>query len=119
MAFVFVSLQVATFASIEPRDMARASALFQAQRQSAGAIGVAIGATVLTSQHVTASSSPIGAFRPALLAVAGLSAIGALVAAVAIRDADAAPTMHHAIQAAHADEAAAVATGEPVVVAVT
>lgn len=95
MAFVFLPLQAATFATIDLPDMGRASAIFNSQRQMAAALGVAILATVLASQ--VGSSPAVGAdqssaFRVVFLVDAGIALVGALVA-LTVHDSDAANTM--------------------------
>lgn len=93
MGSVFMPLQAATFARISQADMGRASALYNTQRQTAGAVGVAVVATVLSSLAVGPLSASPGAFHAAFLAAAAMAAVGAVVAATGVRDADAAATM--------------------------
>ncbi|HEX5369942.1 MAG TPA: MDR family MFS transporter [Dehalococcoidia bacterium] len=50
LAFLFIPLQAATFATISPQDTGRASSIFSVSRQVAASIGVAILATALTSR---------------------------------------------------------------------
>jgi predicted MFS family arabinose efflux permease len=96
MAFVFVPLQAATFATITPADTGQASAIFSTQRQVAAALGVAILATVLSVRlpggDVVAGTDQVSAFHGAFLVGGALALIGAL-ASLVIRDSDAAPTM--------------------------
>jgi EmrB/QacA subfamily drug resistance transporter len=95
MAFVFLPLQAATFATIELPDMGRASAIFNSQRQMAAALGVAVLATVLASQvggTPAAGADQSSAFRVVFLVDAGIALVGALVA-LTIHDSDAANTM--------------------------
>jgi EmrB/QacA subfamily drug resistance transporter len=97
MAYVFIPLQAATFARISPQDTGRASAIFNTQRQGAAALGVAILATVLTSQLDGGSAAgDVGAFRVVFVVDACLALVGVVVALVAIRDVDAAPSMRRA-----------------------
>ncbi|MGH9291274.1 MAG: MDR family MFS transporter, partial [Acidimicrobiales bacterium] len=92
MGFVFMPLSAGTFATIAKRDTGRASALFNAQRQSAGALGVAILATVLTAGAAHGRVPSLGAFHDAFLGAGILAVLGA-AAALRLRDVDAAPTM--------------------------
>lgn len=101
MAFVFLSLQTATFARTSSADTGQASAIFNTQRQVATALGVAILATVLVaaSPAVPATGSVpslyghLDGFHAAFLAAAGLALAGAL-AALWVHDRDAEATMH-------------------------
>ncbi|MHB8576156.1 MAG: MDR family MFS transporter [Dehalococcoidia bacterium] len=66
MAFTFIPLQAATFATISPRDTGRASSLFNTNRQVAGSVGVAALATVLvgrTNSYVADAKAAAGALR--------------------------------------------------------
>jgi EmrB/QacA subfamily drug resistance transporter len=96
MAFVFIPLQAATFATITPADTGQASAIYSTQRQVAAALGVAILATVLAARlpdhDPLTRAEQVGAFHDVFLASAGMALIGAF-ASLAIRDADAASTM--------------------------
>ena len=95
-----VPLQVATFADISPTNTGQASAIFSTQRQVAAAMGVALLATVLTSQahahggelSTLAVDDRFASFRWAFLAAGILSFVGAVVATF-IRDSDAQATM--------------------------
>jgi EmrB/QacA subfamily drug resistance transporter len=99
MAFAFIPLQAASYATIKPQDTGRASSIFSTQRQMGTAVAVAILATVLKTRrlhHVAAGSAPaaagLQAFHDAFY-VAAVLAIVAAVAAAFIRDTDAAGTM--------------------------
>jgi EmrB/QacA subfamily drug resistance transporter len=103
MAFTFVPLQAATFATIKGEDMGQASSITNTNRQVASSVGVALLATVLISRthaHVgnaaaTASAVAHGtvlAFHDAFFASAVLAAIG-MAFTLIIRDADAAASM--------------------------
>jgi EmrB/QacA subfamily drug resistance transporter len=98
MAYVFLPFQAATFATITPAQTGRASALFNAQRQLAGALGVAILASVLSAAGAAgaaAATDPgiqVGAYRDAFLVASGLALCGSLVA-LTVRDSEAANTM--------------------------
>lgn len=84
-ALMLVSLQTATFATIDPRDMGRASAIYNALRQVAASLGVALLATVLTSR-LAANDAVLGspattdgaltAFHEAFVVAAGLTILG-------------------------------------------
>ncbi len=102
-ALVLVSLQTATFATISPPDMGRASAIFNAGRQVAASLGVAVLAAALTNRlaaHDTVLGPPpagnpgiaLDAFHEAFLAAAILTIFG-LVASLLISDKEAAPSM--------------------------
>jgi len=92
-AYVVIPMNAGVFAQVSPRDMGRAAALYNAQRQLAAAVGVATLATIVGSQ--TAGAGLVGnvtVFRIAFFAAAGFTLAGALIA-LAIRDRDAASTM--------------------------
>ena len=100
-SFMLISLQTATFATIAPPTMGRASAISSAGRQVGASFGVALLATVLTSRlaaHDTSlapgadSAAAIEAFHEAFIVAAVLTAIGAM-AALLINDKDAAVSM--------------------------
>jgi EmrB/QacA subfamily drug resistance transporter len=97
-AFMLISLQAASFATISSADTGRASALFSTQRQMASAIGVAIIATCLAAflpgdrGEGIAPVAQVPAFRGAFLVAAGIAALGVFAAAT-VRDSDAASTM--------------------------
>jgi EmrB/QacA subfamily drug resistance transporter len=96
-AHVFVPAQAAAFATNTPAATARASTMFNAGRQLGGAIGVAVLSTVISAigvmHHVGAVLAPNArAYHVAFLTAAAFSVV-AVVFAVRIRDADAAPTM--------------------------
>ena len=95
-AYVVIPMNAGVFAQVSPRDMGRAAALYNAQRQLAAALGVAALATIIGSQ--TASAGLAGnttVFRIAFLSAAGFTLAGAMIA-LAIRDRDAASTMRRA-----------------------
>jgi EmrB/QacA subfamily drug resistance transporter len=106
MSFALVSVQAATFATITPSSMGRASSLFSTNRQVASAIGVALLATVLidrTASHLSNAGAALGTeaarhaslmgFHDAFLAATILGLLG-LVSSLLIRDEDAAATLH-------------------------
>jgi EmrB/QacA subfamily drug resistance transporter len=92
MAYVILPQQAATFATISSADTGRASAIYNTQRQTSAALGVAILATVLTSQAGNAASPRPGDFHLVFLACSALAAVGAALAWT-IHDRDAASTM--------------------------
>jgi EmrB/QacA subfamily drug resistance transporter len=107
-----VALQTATFATISPTDMGRASAVFSSGRQVAGSFGVALVATVLTSRLAAHGAvfggGDLSAYRETFAAAAVLTAFGA-VAAFLVNDEEAAPSMRRAHVMPPADEIAPVA----------
>jgi EmrB/QacA subfamily drug resistance transporter len=101
-SFLIISLQTASFATISPAMMGRASAISSAGRQVGASFGVALLATVLTSRlaaHDTAlgpaadTGAALDAFHEAFIAAAVVTAVG-MVAALLVSDKDAAVTMH-------------------------
>ena len=97
MSGVFIPAQTIAFATISPADMGRASTFFNAQRQVGGAIGVAVLTTVLSAVGAGASSvghptSHLSGYHVAFLAAAAMALLGA-VAALSVRDEDAASTI--------------------------
>jgi EmrB/QacA subfamily drug resistance transporter len=92
MAYVILPQQAATFATISTADTGRASAIYNTQRQTAAALGVAILATVLTTTAGSLEAPRAGDFAWVFVGCAVLAALGALVAWT-IRDEDAASTM--------------------------
>ena len=119
MAFAFIPLQAATYATITPTDTGRATAIFSTQRQVAAALGVAVCATVLataTQLHLAglpagggaaAVSARVSAYH-VVFAVAALLAGGAAAVALMIRDEDAAATMRPRRRRVAETEAAAI-----------
>jgi EmrB/QacA subfamily drug resistance transporter len=110
-SFLIISLQTASFATISPPMMGRASAISSAGRQVGASFGVALLATVLTSRlsaHDTTlgpagnPAAALDAFHEAFIAASVLAAIGA-VAAFLVSDKEAAVTMH--VRETPADEA--------------
>jgi Na+/melibiose symporter-like transporter len=97
MAGVVPSANTTAFSNIGSAATGRASAFYSAQRQAAGAIGVAVLTTVLTTVGDPAAATghaagDLAGYHVAFLAAAGLAALGAFVAAT-IRDEDAANTI--------------------------
>ena len=100
MGFAFVPMQAASYATIAPADNGRAASIFSTQRQVAVSVAVAILATILTSYitfgaagTVTDPQRALDGFHVTFLVASGL-AFAAAVAALFIRDSDAAGTMH-------------------------
>lgn len=100
MGLAFVPMQAASYATIRPEDNGRASSLFSTQRQIAASLGVAICASVAISFSplVAAPRTPAELHRSLLgfrwaFAVALVIAVIGGVAALFIRDEDAAPSM--------------------------
>ena len=98
---VLVPLQAATYAGIEGKDTGRATALYNVTSQVAASLGVALAATLLTSQlsrhHAIlgapqARAASLDAFQDVFL-VMGLIAAASVVVAFLIRDAHARATM--------------------------
>ena len=117
MSFAMVSLQAATFATIVPSSMGRASSLFATNRQVASAVGVAVLATVLI-QRTASRLGDLGAgataeaaldvrllaFQDAFLALTLMGVLG-FASAFLIRDKDAAVTLHRGEMATRAGAA--------------
>jgi MFS family permease len=102
LGFVFVPLQAAAYANIEPEDTGRATAIFAALRQIAASLGVAILATVLveSTHHFARRASGTEHLRQASLDafhvsffVGSCMIMAAAGAALMIHDSDAAGTM--------------------------
>jgi MFS family permease len=110
MSFALVSIQAATFATIRPQSMGRASSLFSTNRQVASAVGVAALATVLidrTASHLhavgvaagseAARQASMSGFHDAFLAATVLGVCGFLCAFL-INDKDVEHTLHRSTQ---------------------
>jgi EmrB/QacA subfamily drug resistance transporter len=115
-SFILICLQTATFATVAPQMMGRASAVSNAGRQVGASFGVALLATVLTSRltaHDTSlapganTAATIDAFHEAFFVAAILTLVGAGLSLL-INDKDAAVTMRPA------EEARAVEAATPV-----
>lgn len=87
IGLVFVTIQTAVYAQITNDETARATTLFSVQRQTANAVGVAVGATVLSAL----APPDLTAYRWAFAAIALLFVPGVIASAL-IRDEDAAET---------------------------
>ncbi len=95
MGLVFVPMQAAVYARMEPHEMSRATAIFGTARQISPALGVAVASTVLVSGIGTSlgsSADRLDAYRNAFIASA-LMFVVAAVMALRIKDTDAAATM--------------------------
>lgn len=98
MAYLFLPVQAAAFATISSAATGRASALFSAQRQLGAALGVAVLAAVLSAVGPTRISAAgtvtpnLAAYHAAFLAAAALAFIGASIA-LAVSDRAEAATM--------------------------
>ncbi len=105
-ALVLIPIQTATYATIRPQEMGRASAIFNANRQVAASFGVALLATALSnrlSAHGTALGPPpfgnpalaLDAFHEAFIVAAVLAVLG-MAAAAFISDREATAMMRRA-----------------------
>ena len=98
MAYAFLPLRAAAFATISSASTGRASAFYSAQTQLGAALGVAILGSVLsifgpTSLSASGSVEPnLVAYHAAFLAAAVLALIAACIA-LTVSDRDAAVTM--------------------------
>ena len=98
-AYVVISMNAGVFAQVSHRDTGRATALYNAQRQLASAMGVATLSTIIGTQSAATSlAGNVTVFRLAVFAAAGFTLTGAMIA-LAIHDRDAASTMHRAAAA--------------------
>lgn len=103
MAFAFVPVQIAAFATISSAATGQASALSNALRQLGSALGVAVIGAVLsavgpTRQSVNGRVLPnLAAYHAAFLAAAVLALIAAGIA-LAVSDRDAAPSMQRQVR---------------------
>jgi len=97
VAFVFISSQAASMATISKARTGRASAIFNASKQLGGAVGVALVSSVVAAvgpapaQRVGTAPS-FDAYHVGFLAAAVIAVL-AVPVALSIRDADAAVTM--------------------------
>jgi EmrB/QacA subfamily drug resistance transporter len=97
VAAVFLPSQAAGFATVGAERTSVAATIFNAQRMIGGAIGVALLTAIITALHPVRTVAGVAeaylpAFRYGLLVCAGV-AVAAALAALTVRDADAAPTM--------------------------
>jgi hypothetical protein len=120
VAAVFLPSQAAGFATIGAHRTSVAATIFNAQRMIGGAIGVALLTAVIAALHPVRTvagraEANMTAFHDGLLVCAGV-AVAAALAALAVRDADAASTMirhRRNTPAASAAEALLSAEGAP------
>jgi MFS family permease len=84
-----IAVQTSMFSTVSSADAGSGAAIFNAARQSATAIGVAIFTVVISSVH----SSRLAAFHVTFLVAAGFCVLAALAAYRLIHDSDAAATM--------------------------
>ena len=109
MAYAFLPLRAAAFATISSTSTGRASAFYSAQTQLGAALGVAILGSVLsiigtTTLSVTGTVEPnLLAYHAAFLAAAVLTLIAACIA-LAVSDKDAAVTMRRKSSTLESDE---------------
>jgi EmrB/QacA subfamily drug resistance transporter len=119
-SFILICLQTATFATIVPQMMGRASAISSAGRQVGSSFGVALLATVLTNRLTANDTSlapgadtaaTIDSFHEAFIVAALLTLIGAAMSLL-VNDKDAAVSMRQAeAEPAQEPEPAMVAGG--------
>ena len=101
-ALILIPIQTATYATIQPQEMGRASAVFNANRQVAASFGVALLATAL-SNRLGAHGAILGdqsiaaldAFHEAFIVAGVLSLLG-VAAAAFISDREATAMMRRA-----------------------
>ena len=85
-----IAVQTSMFSTVSSADTGSAAAIFNAARQSATAIGVAIFTVVISSVH----TSRLAAFHATFLVAAGFCVLAAISAERLIHDSDAAATMN-------------------------
>jgi EmrB/QacA subfamily drug resistance transporter len=104
MAYVFLPVGVAAFATITSADTGRASVLFNAQNQLGGASGVALVSGILAAVGAggAAGRSQFAGYYASFAVAAALALVGALIA-FTLRDQEAAASMQ--ANAASADSA--------------
>jgi EmrB/QacA subfamily drug resistance transporter len=115
MSLALVASQAATFSSIKSEQTGRASALFNANRQVAASVGVAVLTTVLTEATLTVGGSGASAqvqllaFHDAFAASIVFGVLGILFA-LRIHDSDASATLHPQPSVTTTNERAALLT---------
>jgi EmrB/QacA subfamily drug resistance transporter len=93
IAWANMAVQASSFSTISSADTGRASALFNTQARVAGGVGVAVLVTVVSSSGRTVTGgAAVPAFHHAFLTAAGII-VAAGLAALLIRDSDAAASM--------------------------
>ncbi len=124
MALTVIPLQAATFATITPAAIARASSVFSTTRQVASAAGVAVVASLLTARTdsrlgglgaratdlATRQEAIFAAYHDVFIVTAALALLGFLIA-LRVRDADAVTSMRPGPTATEADRSQAVDGG--------
>jgi EmrB/QacA subfamily drug resistance transporter len=86
-AITFPALNIQAVAGVEDHEQGLASGLFNTSNQVGGAIFLAITTAVVSAQSsgVTAPSGMLSAYKPALVVVAGIAALGLLVGLAGLR----------------------------------
>ena len=92
MAYVFLPVGVAAFATISSADTGRASVLFNAQNQLGGASGVALISGILAAVGAGTAQSRLTGYYAGFATAAALALLGALIA-FTLRDSEAAASM--------------------------
>lgn len=116
MAYAFLPLQAAAFATISKAATGRASALYSAQRQLGAALGVALLSSVLAFVGTTLPDAHgtmqpnLAAYHTAFLVAAALALIAACIA-FTVHDQDAASTMERRDSRTEAGEKVAQISG--------
>ena len=92
IAFAFIPVSIAALAGVGERDAGLASGILNTAQQIGGALGVAIAATIVTTHATTllksgddAAHAYTSGFALSFWVIAALSAVGALVAIVLVR----------------------------------
>jgi EmrB/QacA subfamily drug resistance transporter len=115
LAFAFVPMSIGALTGVRESDAGIASGLINTTQQIGGAIGVAVAATVATTftAHYVRDHTGAGSFSPAALThgfsaafyvLAGLAAVGALIAAVML-ESKPAEVVEHGREAFELEEA--------------
>ena len=98
MAYAFIAVQAAAFATISSAETGQASALFNAQWQTGASLGVALLSTVISAVGMTQLTAGgavvpnLTAYHAAFIAAAVLALTAASIG-LTVRDSDAAATM--------------------------
>jgi EmrB/QacA subfamily drug resistance transporter len=113
IAWINIAVQAASFSTISSADTGRASALFNTGSRMAGGVGLAVLVTVVTaSSHGQAGAALVPAYHHAFLTAAALI-VAAGLAALLIRDSDAAASMLARARRGAPRPAEAAAEGDP------
>ncbi len=93
-AHTFMPTQASAFDTVGAENTGAATALYNATRQVGAAVGVAVAATVIATIGIGAEGgdAALPPFQWALVGCAAFAVSGALVAALTVRDVDAAPS---------------------------